>query len=175
MARLRPGRTCRSPNSQAWARYSLRKPKKNYIRALPHTSIQAFDTGADKPEYSLVATLETQYPIQLRSNALESARISIVRYMDENAPQAYYMKLLVFPHNVIREHKMAAGAGADRISRGMSLAFGRPVSVAARIRGSQPVFMVKTTKENREFAVKALSRASSKLSGAYKVRVAAAQ
>ena len=55
-------------------------------------------------------------------------------------------KVLVYPHNVIREHKMAVGAGADRISRGMSQAFGRPISVAARIKKGQPIFMIKTMK-----------------------------
>lgn len=172
MARLRPGRTCRTPNSQAWARYSLRKPKKNYIRALPHTAIQVFNSGADNAEYTTVVTLAPDQPIQLRSNALESARIMAVKYLETNIPLNFYLKLLVFPHNVIREHKMAAGAGADRVSRGMSLAFGRPISVAARIQRNQPVFMVKTRKENMQVAVTALKRASAKLSGTYKVRVA---
>lgn len=170
MARLRPGRTCRSPNSQAWARFSQRKPRKNYVRALPHTSIQVFDSGKDRPEYGLTLKLITEYPIQLRSNALEAARVVCNKNLTEVIPESYYLKLLVYPHNVIREHKMASGAGADRISRGMSLAFGRPVSVAARLKGNQAVFMVKTREENRAAATHALKKASAKLSGAYKIR-----
>ncbi len=169
MARLRPGRTCRSPNSQAWARYSQSKPRKNYIRALPHTSIQIFDMGKIKPEYDARVTLNTEQPIQLRSNALEAARLVAHKYLELNIPTEYYLKLLVYPHNVIREHKMAAGAGADRVSRGMSLAFGRPVSVAARLRSHQPVFMVMTKSANREAAASALKKAAAKLSGTYKV------
>ena len=172
MARLRPGRTCRTPNSQAWARYSLRKPRKNYIRALPHTSIQVFNSGKDKPEYDLRVYIVPQQPIQLRSNALESARLVALHHLESSIPANYYLKLLVFPHNIIREHKMAAGAGADRVSRGMSLAFGRPVSVAARIKVNQPVFMIKLAKENRSVAVEALRKASSRLSGTYKIRAA---
>ena len=79
-------------------------------------------------------------------------------------------KVLVYPHNVIREHKMATGAGADRISRGMSQAFGRPVSVAARIREGQPIFIIRTMKANRNVAVAAYKRATSKLSGTYKIK-----
>ncbi|MCL5429959.1 MAG: 50S ribosomal protein L16 [Candidatus Marsarchaeota archaeon] len=172
MARLRPGRTCRNPNSQAWARYSIRKPKKNYIRALPHTSIQLFDMGKDNAVYDIKVTLDSQQPVQLRSNALEAARLMAVKHLEATIPGAFYLKLLVFPHNVIREHKMAAGAGADRISRGMSQAFGRPIAVAARIQKEQPIFMVKVSKQNRSAAVNALKMAAYKLSGAYKIRVA---
>lgn len=159
----------RSIFSQSWARYSLKKPRKNYIRALPHTSLLIFNMGVDKEGYDLKIELKPEQPIQLRSNALEAARLITNKYLENNIPGNYRFRVLVYPHNVIREHKMATGAGADRISQGMSLAFGRPVSIAARIREGQPIFLVRTTKENRAVAVKALRRAAAKLSGTYKV------
>jgi large subunit ribosomal protein L10e len=61
-------------------------------------------------------------------NQQDKLQINILR---RGIPQGYSFKVLVYPHNVIREHKMAQGAGADRISRGMSQAFGRPMFVAA--------------------------------------------
>jgi len=169
MARLRPARTCRKPNSQSWARYSQKKPRKNYIRALPHTSIQIFDMGKDKPDYDLTLYLAAGEAIQLRSNALEAARTVAHKFLETAIPESFYMKLLVYPHNVVREHKMASGAGADRVSRGMSLAFGRPVSVAARLKPDQHVFMLKTSSSNKKIAMDALKRASRKLSGTYYV------
>lgn len=171
MARLRPGRTCRTPNSQSWARYSVRKPRKNFIRALPHTSIQVFNSGVDKPEYGLKALLTPEQHIQLRSNSLEAARLVALHKLTDAIPESFYLKLLVYPHNVIRENKMASGAGADRVSRGMTQSWGRPVSVAARVKKSQSVLMVKTAKENRTAAVDALRKAAKKLSGTYKVVV----
>ncbi len=170
MARLRPARTMRHPNSMAWARYSLKKPRKNYIRALPHTSLLVFNMGVIKDTYDLTVTLDTTEPVQLRSNALESARQVANKYLEKEIPQAYSFKVLVYPHNVIREHKMATGAGADRISRGMSQAFGRPTFVAARMKTNQSVLMVKTSKANRNIVKEAFRRASSKLSGTYKIR-----
>jgi large subunit ribosomal protein L10e len=167
MARLRPARTCRKANSQSWARYSQKKPRKNYIRALPHTSIQIFDMGKDKTEYNVKVYLTTNEPIQLRSNALEAARTVAHKFLDSIIPESYYMKLLVYPHNVIREHKMASGAGADRVSRGMSLAFGKPISVAARLKPKQHVFMIKTSSANKQIAVDAMKKALAKLSGTY--------
>jgi large subunit ribosomal protein L10e len=171
MARLRPGRTCRSPKSQSWSRYSVKKPRKNYIRALPHTALQAFNMGTLSDKYDMTLTLNTQQPIQLRSNTLESARRITNHYLETEILGQYSLKLLVFPHLVIREHKMAVGAGADRISRGMSLSYGTPVSVAARLRAHQPLFMIRTMKANRKVAVTAFKRAQGKLSGVYKVIV----
>jgi large subunit ribosomal protein L10e len=170
MARLRPARTCRRVNSQAWARYSLRQPKKNYIRARPHTSLNVFKMGADNPDFDVQMTLEAQQDVQLRSNALEAARQNANKHLEKSIPEGYIFRVLVYPHNVVREHRMAVGAGADRISQGMAHSYGRPVSVAARIKKNQPIFLIKTRKENIPVAHKAFIRAISKLSGAYKIR-----
>ncbi len=175
MARLRPARTFRYIFSQSWARYSQKKPRKNYIRAKPHTALLVYNMGVDKPEFDAKFTLNTRQPIQLRSNSLESARQMINKYLEINTPGDFYIKVLVYPHMIIREHKMATGAGADRISQGMSHAFGKPVSVAARLRAGQPVFMVKTRSKNTAHVKKAFKRAASKLSGLYSVNVEQAQ
>jgi large subunit ribosomal protein L10e len=160
----------RNPNSQAWARYSLKKPRKNYIRALPHTSLLVFNMGVNKDTYDLDVRLNTEEPIQLRSNAIESARQAINKYLETEIPLNYSLKVLVYPHNVIREHKMATGAGADRISRGMSQAFGRPTFIAARLKKGQSVFLIRTNKANKKVAYEAFRRATSKLSGTFKIR-----
>lgn len=161
----------RTPNSQAWARYSLKKPKKNYVRALPHTSLLVFNMGVRNDAYDIEATLCAEQPIQLRSNALESARQSTNKYLETSIPNGYAFKVLVYPHNVIREHKMATGAGADRMSRGMSQAFGRPIFVAARVKKGQAILRVRTMSQNKAVVKEAFRRASSKLSGTYKTRI----
>ncbi len=172
MARLRPARTMNTPNSQAWSRYSLKKPRKNYVRALPHTSLLVFNMGVHKDTYDLEVTLRPNALVQLRSNALEAARQTANKYLETNIPTEFQFKVLVYPHNVIREHKMATGAGADRISRGMSQAFGRPTFVAARVKPGQPVFMVNTNSQHKAVALEAFRRAASKLSGTFKIRTA---
>ncbi len=118
--------------------------------------------GVIKDTYDLTITLDTSRPIQLRSNALESARQVANKYLETEIPQAYSFKVLVYPHNVIREHKMATGAGADRISRGMSQAFGRPNFVAARMKEGQPIFRIRTMKGNKKVVQEAFRRASIK-------------
>lgn len=169
MARLRPAYTFRTPNSQAWSRYSRKKPKKNYVRALPRRSIIVFNMGKDNEAFDTTMTLNATEKVQIRSNSLESARQITNRYLENQIPGEYYFRVLVFPHNVIREHRMAQGAGADRISQGMSMAFGTPVSVAARISAKQPVFMIRTNKKNIPFVKEAYRRAGTKMSSLYKI------
>ena len=169
MASLRPASTCKYRLSQAWARYSKRKPRKNYVKALPHTSLLVFNMGKVSDGYDLVMKLVSNEKIQLRSNSLESARLTCNKYLEANIPGGYSFKILVYPHMVIREHKMASGAGADRISKGMTLAFGKPVSMAARINKGQPIFLVKTTAQNRGHVSKAFTRSMAKISGSYKI------
>ena len=127
---------------------------------MPRTSLIVFNMGKAQDNYDLELTLRPEQPIQLRSNALESARQVANKHLERELATEYMFKVLVYPHNVIREHKMATGAGADRISRGMSQAFGRPVSVAARIREGQPIMLVRTNVPNRNVAVASLPASS---------------
>ncbi len=172
MARLRPARTFRDSNSQAWARYSLRKPRKNYIKAMPRNHIQVFKTGTDKGIFDLVMTLNADRYMQLRSNSIEAARETANKYLSNLLPENYLLRVLIYPHNVIREHKLGGFAGADRTSRGMNMAFGKPIAVAARIKKDQPIMLVKTTSANKAAAHEALRKASTKLSGKCKIKVA---
>ena len=170
MVSIRPARTCRSTLSQSWSRFSRKRPRKSYVKAMPHTSLLVFNMGKQGGTYDTTLRLVSEQPIQLRSNSLEAARQVCNKYLEANIPQDYYLKILVFPHNVIREHKMASGAGADRISKGMALSFGRPVSVAARIKKGQAIFMLKTRAQNIEHARNGLRRAMAKISGNYKIK-----
>ena len=167
--KLRPGRCVRKINSQAWSRYSLKKPRKNFVKALPRTSLLIFNMGARGKEFGLVFSLNAKSDVQLRSNALEAARQAANKYLEREIPNNYFMRVVTYPHNVIREKKFATGAGADRISQGMTLSFGRPSSVAARVRAGCTVFEVKADAANRAVAKEALKRASSKLSGTFDI------
>lgn len=167
--KLRPGRTVRKINSQAWARYSIKKPKKNFIKALPRTSLLIFNMGVVSPNYDLLLTLRAKHNVQLRSNALEAARQVANKYLEREIPEAYSMRVVPYPHNVIREKKFASGAGADRVSQGMTLSFGKPAAVAARVFEGQTVFELKTNAGNKDAAREALKRAADKLSGTYSI------
>lgn len=170
--KLRPGRCVRKINSQAWSRYSLKKPRKNYIKALPRTSLLIFNMGTRGKAFDLVFKLCAKQDVQLRSNSLEAARQAANKYLERELANEYFMRMITYPHNVIREKKFATGAGADRVSQGMTLSYGRPSSVAARVFEGQAVIEVLANAGGKKVAKEALKRASSKLSGTYSISMA---
>jgi len=167
--KLRPGRCVRKINSQAWSRYSLKKPRKNYIKALPRTSLLIFNMGTRNKAFDLVFRLNAKQDVQLRSNSLEAARQAANKYLERELANEYFMRMITYPHNVIREKKFATGAGADRVSQGMTLSYGRPSSVAARVFEGNAVIEIMTNAGGRKVAKEAMKRAASKLSGTYSV------
>lgn len=169
--KLRPARTMRYITSQAWSRYSVKKPRKNYVKALPHTSLLIFRMGVNKPDYDTVLTLNSDQYVQVRSNSLEAARQTANKYLERELQNNYFFRVVTYPHQVIREKKRATGAGADRLSQGMSMSFGKPISVAARVHPNTAVFEIKINATPTSLAVakQALKRASSKLSGNYTI------
>lgn len=149
----------------------MKKPKKNFVKALPHTSLLIFRMGVNKPEYDTILTLKADHYVQVRSNSLEAARQTANKYLESQLPNNYFFRVVTYPHQVIREKKRATGAGADRLSQGMSMSFGKPVSVAARINQGTDVFEVKVIGNTASLSVakEALKRASSKISGHYSI------
>ncbi len=164
---LRPGRTMRDTNKPAWSRFSRKTPRKSYIKAMPHQDITQFRMGAMKPDYNVTFHLVSREDIQIRDNALESARQAMNKYLEKLMPGNFYFVVRVFPHQVIRENKMIAGAGADRLQKGMRQSFGRATDKAARVRRSQEIFTVSTYLDKSAVVRAAIERALKKLPGAY--------
>ena len=167
---IRPAHTCRDLGKTAWSRYSKRKPRKSFVKALPHLSLLVYEMGLRNQKFDYTYDLIAAEDVQLRDNSLEAARQAANKYLEKNIPNLYFFKVRVFPHNVIRENKMVAGAGADRIQKGMRQSFGRATDRAARIRAGQAVFSVHITKENAQHIVEAFRRARLKMSGYFKVK-----
>lgn len=168
---LRPARTCRSLEKVSWARFSKKKPRKNFIKAMPHSSVQIFVMGNAQGNYDAKLELVADEPVQIRDNSLESARQAINKYLEKNLPGAYFLRVNVFPHNVIRENKMILGAGADRLQKGMRLAYGRPNDRGARVYAGSPIYTMLINSKNRKLADEAYRRAKLKLPGFFTVKV----
>ena len=85
--------------------------------------------------------------------------------------KGYFSKLRIFPHILLRENKMIAAAGADRLQEGMRRAFGKAVSLAARVVQGQCIMEMHVKKEHVDAARKALKGACVKLPGTPTIRV----
>ncbi len=167
---IRPGHTVRGTTKQPWARFSKKRPKQSFVKAMPHLSLLVYHMGDAKKAYDTQYDVCTDTDIQLRDNALEAARQAANKYLEKKILGQYYFHVLVYPHNVIRENKMIAGAGADRLQKGMRAAFGRATDRAARMRAGQAIFTLRSTAANRPHIMEAIRRARAKMSGTYTVR-----
>ncbi|MBS3113608.1 50S ribosomal protein L16 [Candidatus Woesearchaeota archaeon] len=161
MARLRTFTSYRNLK-RPYTRTSKFKAK-SYIRMTPNVKVVRFDIGANK-EFGCTLNLLSKSDLQIRDNALESARQTSNKLLETYLGlNGFHLKVKVYPYHVLREHALASGAGADRFSSGMAHSFGKPMGVAARIKKGQTIFQVSVDKQNIGVAKQALERASKKL------------
>jgi len=168
---LRPGR-CTRRIRRPWTRISSTKPKKSYVVGVPSPRIHIFEMGAKKKTFDTAMYLVAERPVQIRENALEAARITANKHLEKTlTPENFFLKILVFPHQVIREHTLATGAGADRFSMGMRKAFGKPKGRAAVVLKGQRIITLRLNKKNIKVGKIALHRADLKLPTTCKIVV----
>ena len=162
----------------AWRRLErpfTRKSKfreKAYVRAVPNNKIVKYVMGNQAKDFEYKVELKSKTDIQLRHNALEAARKTSNKLFEEKAPLNYLLKMRVYPHHVLRNNPLAAGAGADRMSTGMKHSFGKSVGIAAQVRKGQTVFEARVNKDKLEVAKEALNRARKKFPCDFSISVA---
>ncbi len=158
MAKLRKG-VCYRNLERPYTRKS-KKREKSYVRGAPYSKIVKFDMGNTKKEFSYRVKLISKDNVQVRHNALESSRVAVNRVLLRKAGKNnYYLKIKTYPHHVLRENPIAAGAGADRFQTGMSHSFGKPIGLAARIKEGQEVIIVDVEEKHVNVAKTALKQA----------------
>jgi large subunit ribosomal protein L10e len=137
--------------------------RKEYMKSSPQSKITKFTMGDPHGNFTHKATLISTQKAQIRTNALEAARVATNRVLMEKLGNSYLLQIVPYPHNVLRENKMIFGAHADRLQDGMSRAFGKPIGAAAQVRPNQSIMEIKVSKEALDTAKEALKRGSIKL------------
>ena len=137
--------------------------RKEYIRGFPPPKITKFTMGDPKAKFEYRAWLVALEKAQIRHNSLEAARIATNRFLSDKLGKNYVLRILPYPHAILRENKMIFGAHADRLQDGMRGAFGKPIGTAARIKPNQAIMQVGVNKEGIETAKEALKRGKAKL------------
>src|SRR5215510_10710593 len=107
--------------------------RREYIRGKPQIKIAKFSSGPANGEYDFKVELLVTEKMQIRHNALEAARLAANKTMAKAGETSFFSMLRVYPHVILRENKMIATAGADRLQEGMRRAFGKPIGLAARV------------------------------------------
>ncbi len=120
--------------------------------------------GNLQKKFSYKLALVSKENVQVRDNAIEAARMTINRILEAKlGKNNYFFRIRVYPHHILREHKMLTGAGADRLQSGMKLSFGRPVGIAAQLKEGDEIFEIGVEKNGIEIAKTAFNSIRSKL------------
>jgi large subunit ribosomal protein L10e len=148
--------------------------RKEYIAGVPPPKITKFEMGnrALLEEAEVKGELVALEAGNVRHNALEAARVIVNKSLAADLGEAnFYFRVRVYPHHVLRENKMMAFAGADRLQDGMRLAFGKPVGTAARVYPGTVIMEVWARSGSEEKVKEALRKGASKLPIPCKVEV----
>src|ERR671924_404160 len=145
--------------------------RREYIAGKPQIKIARFSSGQAGTNYDYKVELLATENIQVRHNALEAARLAANKRMAVAGEMSFFSILRVYPHVVLRENKMIATAGADRLQEGMRRAFGKATGLAARVKPEQSIFEAYVSRENLELAKRGFKVASSKLGCPTSVRI----
>ena len=137
--------------------------RKSYVKSVPVSKVVRYSMGNPNKDYKYEVNLSTIERVQVRHNAIESARIAVVRKLNRTLGKNYHFQIRSYPHHILRENKMITGAGADRMQTGMQRSFGKAMGLAAQLKPNTAIFCVYVDKENMDAVRLALKSASPKL------------
>jgi large subunit ribosomal protein L10e len=136
----------------------------SFVRSKPSSKVVRYSHGNPNKDYTYTINLRSKQRMQIRHNAIESARLTANRQLEKKAGKGnYHFKIRIYPHHFLRENPLAAGAGADRMSTGMKMAFGKIVGSAAQVDEDQIIATIEVTKPHLEFGRTAAQRMNYKL------------
>ena len=136
---------------------------KKYAPGAPNPKIARFTTGRNRPDYDFRLKLVSDGRVQIRSNALEAARVAASKKLVALTEEQFHLKVVTYPFVILRENKMIATAGADRLQEGMRKAFGKPIGTAARVGIGSVVMELSVARESLDKAKMAMWAAGTKL------------
>jgi large subunit ribosomal protein L10e len=123
-------------------------------------------------EWELVVGLKVNNQIQISSNALEAVRITINGSLQKHIGRNNFrLRIRPKPFQKIRENRMLAFAGADRVQSGMRNSFGRSTGVCARVKAGSVIVDVGCHLKNLALVRDRLRVASMKITGSCQIVV----
>jgi large subunit ribosomal protein L10e len=137
--------------------------RKEFAPGAPNSKVARFTTGKSSDDYDYSVRLVSEGRVQIRSNAIESARVAANKKLANLGEENYFLVVKTYPHLILRENKLIATAGADRLQEGMRKAFGKPIGRAARVGIGQTILELGTKAENLAKGREAMDAAASKL------------
>ena len=159
---LRPAK-CYRRLKRAYCRTANKVVRKNFIGATPGLKVRQFNMGNPERQFSHVMDLIAGDDILIRDNAIEAARIAVTKELTKKLKkEGFFLKIRIYPFHILRENKLAQGAGADRVSTGMSHCFGKAIGRSARVKKGKVLFSVLIDEKDLNVAKEALNKTKSR-------------
>ena len=136
---------------------------KQFAPGAPHSKVARFTTGKARTDYTHLLKLVSEGRVQIRHNALEASRVAANKKLALVGEENYQLVVKTYPYIILRENKMIATAGADRLQEGMRKAFGKPIGLAARVGIGTTILELRVKAENLDKAKEAMKAGRTKL------------
>lgn len=168
----RPARIYREQPNQPYTRQSQKK-NDNFVKGAPAPRVTQYEMGVRNEEFESEAVLRVDEDVNIRSEALEAGRIAANSHLSKvlDPEEDYFLKILPYPHHVLRYHPLAGVAQADRYYEGMRRPFGRPIGRSAIVDDGQVVYRIGVEEGDLQEARKALERAKHKMPVKCRIKV----
>ena len=167
MAHRRPWHCYAKWTRRPYQHKRSRNHRREFARGGAQSKITRFwggNKGIPWEEWEIVVGLKVNKQVQISSNALEAIRITINSALQRKLGRNNFrLRIRPKPFQKVRENRMLAFAGADRVQSGMRNSFGRPTGVCARVRAGQVICDVGTYLKNLPLVRERLRVASMKL------------
>lgn len=150
MASVRKASTYSKKRARPFTRISKNRTKA-YIKTVPNNKIAKYAQGSikdfKKGNHPFLISLKSNEKVQIRDTALEACRMFVTKMMETQASGQFYLSMKAYPHHLLRENKLSAGAGADRLSTGMTQSYGIIVGRAALVKPGQTLIFITCANE----------------------------
>jgi len=138
--------------------------RKEYIGGAPSLKVSRFTLGKPSESFTNIYQLGAAEDGLIGHGSLEAARVAANKVLqDALGENNYFLRIIPYPHLVIRQHRFLAQAGADRLSQGMKRAFGKPTDLAAKVRIGNPIMEIRVGDVDPKIAKETFRLASSKM------------
>ena len=142
------------------------------MHGAPPSKIAKYLMGDTSAKFGYCLSLISLEKGMIKSDALEAVRVSIGKIVStELGDNGFRLTIRAHPHHIIRNNKMLAFAGADRLQKGMRNSFGKPTKRAAVVSSEQTVFSLEVNENGLNAAKAALANSVKKLPMSYRVGI----
>jgi len=141
--------------------------RQDYIKRIPIGKLDQmkFTYGDINKKFNYELNLISENEKYLSVNSLDATRVALNHLLLNND---FFMKILVYPHVIVKSHGLMGIAKAERLCKGMRQSgSAKPIGIVAQVHKNQPIIVLRVNDLN--LGRKVLEVASKKLKPSWKI------